>query len=83
MMILAPPFVASSVLSIKKCLPSRLTSYHAPVQRSVKPCQNLLASKVSTAGDEQMSLIYSMLMSVDGYVEDEHGRFDFAAPTKR
>jgi hypothetical protein len=25
-----------------------------------------------------MSLIYSMLMSVDGYVEDEHGRFDFA-----
>ena len=23
-----------------------------------------------------MSLIYSMLMSVDGYVEDEHGRFD-------
>ncbi len=32
------------------------------------------------AGDEQMSLIYSMLMSVDGYVEDEHGRFDFATP---
>jgi dihydrofolate reductase len=32
------------------------------------------------AGDEQMSLIYSMLMSVDGYVEDEHRRFDFAAP---
>jgi hypothetical protein len=28
------------------------------------------------AGDEQMSLIYSMLMSVDGYVEDEYGRFD-------
>jgi len=27
-----------------------------------------------------MSLIYSMLMSVDGYVEDEHGRFDFAQP---
>jgi len=27
-----------------------------------------------------MSLIYSMLMSVDGHVEDEHGRFDFAAP---
>ena len=27
-----------------------------------------------------MSLIYSMLMSVDGYVEDEHGRFDWAAP---
>jgi len=27
-----------------------------------------------------MSLIYSMLMSVDGYVEDEHGRFDFTAP---
>jgi hypothetical protein len=26
------------------------------------------------AGDEQMSLIYSMLMSVDGYVEDEHGQ---------
>ena len=25
-----------------------------------------------------MSLIYSMLMSVDGYVEDEHGRFGFA-----
>ena len=33
-----------------------------------------------SAEDEQMSLIYSMLMSVDGYVEDEHGRFDFAAP---
>jgi len=32
------------------------------------------------AGVEQMSLIYSMLMSVEGYVEDEHGRFDFAAP---
>ena len=27
-----------------------------------------------------MSLIYSMLLSVDGYVEDEHGRFDWAAP---
>ena len=27
-----------------------------------------------------MSLIYSMHMSVDGYVEDEHGRFDFAQP---
>ena len=27
-----------------------------------------------------MSLIYSMLMSVDGYVEDKHGRFDFATP---
>ncbi len=27
-----------------------------------------------------MSLIYSMLMSIDGYVEDEHGRFDFAFP---
>jgi dihydrofolate reductase len=27
-----------------------------------------------------MSLIYSMLMSLDGYVEDEHGRFDWAAP---
>ena len=27
-----------------------------------------------------MSLIYSMLMSVDGYLEDEHGRFDWAAP---
>ena len=27
-----------------------------------------------------MSLIYSMLMSVDGYVEDEHGRFAFAVP---
>ena len=25
-------------------------------------------------------LIYSMLMSVAGYMEDEHGRFDFAAP---
>src|SRR5271168_1337207 len=24
--------------------------------------------------------IYSMHMSVDGYVEDEHGRFDFTAP---
>ena len=27
-----------------------------------------------------MSLIYSMLMSADGYVEDEHGRLDFAVP---
>ena len=27
-----------------------------------------------------MSLNYSMLMSVDGYVEDEHGRFGFAQP---
>jgi dihydrofolate reductase len=27
-----------------------------------------------------MSLIYSMLMSVDGYVEDQHGCFDWAAP---
>jgi hypothetical protein len=26
-----------------------------------------------------MPLIYSMLMSVDGYVEDEHGRFGWAA----
>lgn len=25
-------------------------------------------------------LIYSMLMSVDGYLEDEHGRFGFAQP---
>src|SRR5207237_9092934 len=35
------------------------------------------------AGDEQMSLIYSMLMSVDGYVEDEHGRFDWAHPEEK
>jgi hypothetical protein len=27
-----------------------------------------------------MSLIYSILMSVDGYVEDEHRRFDWPAP---
>jgi len=27
-------------------------------------------------------LIYSMLMFLDGYVEDEHGRFDFAAPAE-
>ena len=27
-----------------------------------------------------MSLIYSMLMSVDGYVADEHRRFGWAAP---
>ena len=32
------------------------------------------------AGDEQVSLIYSMLMFVDGYVEDEHGRFSLAVP---
>src|SRR5262249_32719526 len=31
-------------------------------------------------GDQQVSLIYSMLMSVDGYVEDEHRRFAFAVP---
>src|SRR5215472_258649 len=31
-------------------------------------------------GDQQVSLIYSMLMCVDGYVEDEHGRFAFAVP---
>jgi len=27
-----------------------------------------------------MSLIYSMLMSADGSVEDEHGRFGWAQP---
>ena len=27
-----------------------------------------------------MSLIYSMLMSLDGYVEDEHGRFGSGVP---
>jgi len=27
-----------------------------------------------------MSLIYSMQMSLDGYVEDEHGRLDFGGP---
>ena len=27
-----------------------------------------------------MSLIYSMLMSLDGYVEDEQGRFGWGAP---
>jgi len=27
-----------------------------------------------------MSLIYSMLMSLDGYVEDEHGRFGWGTP---
>ncbi len=27
-----------------------------------------------------MSLIYSVLMSMDGYVEDEQARFDFAQP---
>jgi len=27
-----------------------------------------------------MSLIYSMLMSVDSYLEDEHGRFGRVAP---
>jgi hypothetical protein len=30
-----------------------------------------------------MSLIYSMLMSVDGYVEHEHGRFGFAQPDEK
>ena len=30
-----------------------------------------------------MSLIYSMLMSVDGYVEDKHGRFALPSPTMR
>jgi hypothetical protein len=35
--------------------------------------------RLKEAGDEQMSLIYSMHLSVDGYVEDEHGRFDFIA----
>jgi hypothetical protein len=25
---------------------------------------------------------YSMLLSVNGYVEDEHGRFDFAVPNE-
>jgi hypothetical protein len=25
-------------------------------------------------------LIYSMLRSLDGYIEDEHGRFGWAAP---
>jgi hypothetical protein len=34
----------------------------------------------SRAGDELMSLIYSMLMSVDRYVEEEHGGFGCAAP---
>jgi dihydrofolate reductase len=29
-----------------------------------------------------MALIYSMLMSVDGYVEDEEGRFGFAQPNE-
>jgi hypothetical protein len=29
-----------------------------------------------------MSLIYSMLLSMDGFVEDEHGRFDFAVPNE-
>src|SRR5215813_6493438 len=32
------------------------------------------------AGDQHVSLIYSMFRSADDYVEDEHGRFDFAAP---
>ena len=27
-----------------------------------------------------MSLIYSMLMSADGYMEDKHGLFGWAAP---
>ena len=27
-----------------------------------------------------MSLIYSMLMSLDGYVEDEHGLFGWGVP---
>ena len=35
------------------------------------------------AGDEQMSLIYSMHVSVGGYVEDEHGCFDFTAPDEQ
>ncbi len=36
------------------------------------------------AGDEHVSLIYSMLMSLDGYVEDEHGASVGALPkTKR
>ena len=35
--------------------------------------------RLKEAGDEQMSLIYSMHLSVDGYVEDEYGRFDWVA----
>jgi hypothetical protein len=30
-----------------------------------------------------MSLIYSMLMFVDGYVEDDHGRFSFCHSRRR
>jgi hypothetical protein len=29
------------------------------------------------------TLIYAAIASLDGYVEDEHGRFDWAAPDDR
>jgi dihydrofolate reductase len=34
----------------------------------------------SDAGDEMAKLIYSAIASLDGYVEDEAGKFDWAAP---
>jgi dihydrofolate reductase len=33
-----------------------------------------------TRRDDMGKLIYSAIASLDGYVEDEHGRFDWAAP---
>jgi hypothetical protein len=35
----------------------------------------------SSAGDNNV-IDYSMLLSVDGYVEDEHGRFKLAVPNE-
>jgi hypothetical protein len=31
-------------------------------------------------GRDVAKLIYSVIASLDGYVEDTHGRFDWAAP---
>jgi dihydrofolate reductase len=50
-----------------------------------RPCgaPSMSADSRSTSSSEEFltaSLIYSAIASLDGYVEDEHGNFDWAAP---
>src|SRR3954447_10267865 len=39
-----------------------------------------MSRTTTTDEDEMAKLIYSAIASLDGYVEDEHGKFDWAAP---
>ena len=55
--------------------PTRITALHGALDEG-----GLAFRDERGKGLQMASLIYSAIASLDGYVEDEHGKFDWAAP---